>query len=244
MNALSTNDILLIWDRGQDLGSIDRALAILSVAAPTLTYAELLALPIGERDRRLLQLRKQTYGAVAHGFADCPACNEGMEFDLPLEELLGQEAATEDAAGIPFRHNNLSMKLRRISSGDLAAMLSSTAQHEARRTALRSCIIEFDPVQASNSYDELPDELFISLERRLAAADPFAELLFDMACPVCGHIWAAVFDIASFFWTELAAHATRLLQEVHQLARAYGWREAEIIALSARRRSFYLDLVR
>ncbi|HEX2516118.1 MAG TPA: phage baseplate protein, partial [Chloroflexota bacterium] len=37
--------------------------------------------------------------------------------------------------------------------------------------------------------------------------------------------------------------ARRLLREVHTLARAYGWREAEILALPGRRRQTYLDLV-
>ena len=37
--------------------------------------------------------------------------------------------------------------------------------------------------------------------------------------------------------------AKRLLGEVHQLARAYGWPEATILAMSSRRRHFYLELV-
>jgi hypothetical protein len=52
-----------------------------------------------------------------------------------------------------------------------------------------------------------------------------------------------LFDIVSFFWTELSAQAKRLLREVHTLARGYGWREADILAMSARRRQLYLDLV-
>jgi hypothetical protein len=34
-----------------------------------------------------------------------------------------------------------------------------------------------------------------------------------------------------------------LLTEVHRLAQAYGWREAEILALSEARRHAYLELV-
>ena len=39
-----------------------------------------------------------------------------------------------------------------------------------------------------------------------------------------------------------AREATRLLGEVHTLARAYHWREAEILAMSSRRRQAYLEL--
>ena len=50
-------------------------------------------------------------------------------------------------------------------------------------------------------------------------------------------------EIAGFFWAELSTQARRLLGEVHTIASAYGWREAEILALSARRRHYYLELI-
>jgi hypothetical protein len=77
----------------------------------------------------------------------------------------------------------------------------------------------------------------------MAACDPQAEVLLDLNCPACGHGWQALFDVVAFFWAELAAQAKRLLREVHTLARAYGWREADILGMSARRRQFYLEMV-
>ena len=55
--------------------------------------------------------------------------------------------------------------------------------------------------------------------------------------------WLEPFDIASFLWTELHAWASRTLYDVHQLAAAYGWSEAECLSLSARRRGYYLELI-
>jgi hypothetical protein len=66
--------------------------------------------------------------------------------------------------------------------------------------------------------------------------------LLDLRCPTCGHSWHALFDIVAFFWAELASQAKRLLREVHTLARAYGWREADIVSMSARRRQLYLEM--
>jgi hypothetical protein len=43
-------------------------------------------------------------------------------------------------------------------------------------------------------------------------------------------------------WTELRAHARRLLREVDVLARAYGWTEPDVLALDERRRAAYLEL--
>ncbi len=77
----------------------------------------------------------------------------------------------------------------------------------------------------------------------LAEADPGAELLLELLCPACGHAWDEALDVASFFWAELDVQARRLLREVHVLARAYAWREADILALSPRRRRLYLEMV-
>lgn len=73
--------------------------------------------------------------------------------------------------------------------------------------------------------------------------DPQAEVLLQLTCPSCQREWMITFDIVSFLWIEIHAHAKRLLQEVHTVARAYGWHEADILALSPVRRQFYLEMV-
>ena len=78
---------------------------------------------------------------------------------------------------------------------------------------------------------------------QMAARDPLAEIELALACPACGHQWQLVFDIASFLWLKIEMQARRLLREVHALARAYGWREADILALSPGRRQAYLEMV-
>jgi hypothetical protein len=52
-----------------------------------------------------------------------------------------------------------------------------------------------------------------------------------------------LFDMPAYFWSEIQMGARRLLQEVHALASAYGWRESEILMLSAARRRAYLEMV-
>ena len=51
------------------------------------------------------------------------------------------------------------------------------------------------------------------------------------------------FDIVALFWAELAAEANRLLREVDTLAASVQLAEADILALSPRRRQAYLELV-
>jgi hypothetical protein len=52
-----------------------------------------------------------------------------------------------------------------------------------------------------------------------------------------------LFDMLAYFWSEIQMGARRLLREIHVLASAYGWRESEILTLSAARRRAYLELV-
>jgi hypothetical protein len=78
---------------------------------------------------------------------------------------------------------------------------------------------------------------------RLASADPLAETRLALSCPSCRREWNDIFDIGRFLWAEVEAHARHLLWEVHVLASAYGWSEAETLRLSAARRAMYLDLV-
>jgi hypothetical protein len=51
-------------------------------------------------------------------------------------------------------------------------------------------------------------------------------------------------DIASYLWSEIHAWAGRMLRDVHALAAAYGWREADILAMSPWRRQAYLEMIR
>ena len=77
----------------------------------------------------------------------------------------------------------------------------------------------------------------------MGEADPQADIRLALTCSECSLEWEATFDIVTFLWTEVDGWARRTLFEVHLLASAYGWRESDILALSAPRRRFYLEAV-
>ena len=83
------------------------------------------------------------------------------------------------------------------------------------------------------------DELASALD----AADPRMDLSLALSCLTCAHRWSAPFDVPAFLWEEIDVRARRLLDEVHALARAYGWNEGDILALSDTRRRAYLERV-
>ena len=114
---------------------------------------------------------------------------------------------------------------------------------EARSRLIERCVLEATLDGQPLAAAELPESVLASLVEALTERDPQAETRFQLTCAACDHRWSALFDIVSFFWAELGARAERLLYEVHALARAYSWREADILAMGEARRHFYLELV-
>src|SRR5215204_6554358 len=87
MRSLSAYDLLRVWEAGEDQHPLDRALTLLAAACPELTWDELAALSVGQRDARLLALRERTSGPRLNGFAECPQCLERLEFDVAVADL-------------------------------------------------------------------------------------------------------------------------------------------------------------
>ena len=134
------------------------------------------------------------------------------------------------------------MRFRLPNSHDLAAVSGSSDPTAARVLLLERCLAARkagQPVPAST----LPTGVVEAVEARMSKLDPQGETILELRCAACGHQWRAALDIGRFFWQELAAEARRLLREVHLLASAYGWGEAEILALTPARRDAYLAQV-
>ena len=87
MRPLSAQDLLRVWEVGENQHPLDRALTLLAAACPELTWDELAALSVGQRDARLFTIREQTSGPRLNGFAECPRCAERLEFDVAVADL-------------------------------------------------------------------------------------------------------------------------------------------------------------
>ena len=77
-----------------------------------------------------------------------------------------------------------------------------------------------------------------------ARLDPAADPFVALACADCGHAWDAPVDIARVLAAEIGSAAAGLIDEIHDLALAYHWSEATILALPAERRRAYLERLR
>jgi hypothetical protein len=235
MRPLSPENILAVWEAGRQQHELDRALTLLAAGAQGLSRDELADLTIGERDTRLLRLRTLVLGPSATGFAECPECAERVEFPVDTATLVHPKEVAATAQEIEV--NGTRVQFRLPTSRDLAEVVAAPDESQGLRRLIERCTIE------PGSPNQLPDEIVNALSRAMLEADPQAEIIVAFSCPECGRRWELLFDIAHFFWNEIAAQARRLLREIDALARAYGWSEREILSLSERRRQSYLELV-
>ncbi|WP_132461797.1 hypothetical protein [Rhodovulum marinum] len=220
--------MLAAWEAGARRGSLDRALTLLWAGGQGEGAADL---ALVERDRRLLHLRRATFGPVLDCVATCPGCGASVEVTLDaaaLADALGSAAPMTVAIG------GREIALRPLTSRDIAA--TEGVAPEALPGFLRARLAPgAEPLDGTDAG---------VLEAEIEAQAAAAEARCRMACPDCGAAWRESFDIAAHLWAEVEAAALRLLSEVADLARAYGWSEAEVLALSPARRAVYLALAR
>ena len=229
MDALSDPALLRVWDRGRRRNGVTRAL-LLAGAASDAAAGPAETLTVGERDHAILRLRAATFGARFEGVADCPRCGERLEFDFDAGALAGAARSPVErefrAAGFRFRLPD---------SRDLHAIGASADEACAVQALLVRCCL--DDAHAV----EWTPQLVAEVESAIAAADATADIRLGLHCAACGHDWQQRLDVAAWCWDEIDLRAQRLFDEVHCLAGAYGWNEAEILALGDNRRRAYLD---
>jgi hypothetical protein len=232
MQALSGEALLAAWERGSTEAPPVRALTVLRAGCPALAETDAATLPLATRDIALLALHAQSFGPALAAFAACDACGERLEFTLQAAEI----AATLQAAEAEFSlaHEGGTLRLRMANTRDIAEAAAAPDLDAAHALLLARCVTSTEPAMA------LPDAALARLE----AMHDAAEISLSLACPACEARQAIHFDIASFLWAEIRHAARNLLDEVHELAWAYGWAESAILAMSPARRAAYLDRVR
>jgi hypothetical protein len=235
MRNLGDLDLLLLWERSTHRHALDRSALLCAWARPELPVDTIPDLPLGETTEILLRLRAACFGERISAHVDCGRCSERLQLSVSIHELLRDDSSLVshevDAAGERWRLPTLR---------DLAAVARERDAEQAVSGLMARCRL--------NGVDEdaqqpLSETNLMEVEAALEAADPNADLVFDVRCGACGHVGTTQLDAGELLWEEIDARARALLNEVHLLARAYGWSEREILALSASRRAFYLSTV-
>lgn len=241
MSGLAAATVLEMWERCRGQTPTRSALELLQAAGRGPDEREITALPLGERDRRLLALREELLGETLECRVACPRCREVLELTIAVSDLLDLPAGARESPEL--RIGELWLRTRLPTSADLLALEDCGDLEEAVCRLVRRLIPEVRrggrPIDAGQLR---PDELD-RVGAALAAADPGAGIELRLSCVGCQHSWHELLDVATFVPAEIEHLARRLLRQVHVLARAYGWREQDILALSPARREAYLELL-
>jgi hypothetical protein len=238
----STATLLDIWDAQAGLDHVGRALLLLDHAVPDQQDGDPSGLPIGERDRLLLDLRERFFGSQIEALEDCPAC--GVQLDVSFGiDAIRLDPPVIGAGPLEIQSSEYEIVARLPTSADLQSLRGRHDLEGACNELLTRCVVDVRHNGARIEARDLPEEVQAEISQALGAADPQAEIELQLECASCGHSWPTRFDIVDYFWAEIGQVGRKTLGEVHLLAKAYGWSESEILSLSPSRRSFYLGLV-
>lgn len=172
----------------------------------------------------------------------CPACD--AYYDFPLDwQTLPIKPATAD---FPFARLTLESQqicARVPNGGDqefIAEWLTAhpaAAPIELQRALLRRLLMVDEKIDVVDLEQALNDGQVASIESALEAVAPELASAIQLACPECGYEHQLQLDL----YRQLLAPINQLLDEVHQLAIHYHWREEDILHLPETRRRAYLQ---
>lgn len=243
MRSPSTADLLTCWERGLSQSLVHRAVNLLVLACPEMTIEQAAGLNIGQRDRLLLILRERLFGSEMVSLATCPVCGDCLELKFHTSDVC---SVSETEITPPLSVDGYDVEYRLPTSQDLleitylpAEIPESPIKHQLLERCVLSALHQGQPIPAK----KLPASVVEAIATAMSQADPQADIQLTLVCPACDHQWQALFDVVTFLWSEIHAWAKRVLQEVHRLASAYGWREADILAMSPQRRHLYLEMI-
>jgi hypothetical protein len=204
------------------------------------------SLTLGDRESLLLHLRRATMGEVIQCVVTCPrvGCGELLDVEIRVADLLVQEypdVLEHHDVTVVDGEVSYRVRFRLPTGGDQEAAALEVDVEAGVATLLDRCV---EAVEAeSGSPGPLTPSMVAQLEQAMAQLDPQAKIELCLTCPACGGEFRAAFEVGEYLARECNSDGGRLDREVHALAMAYHWAEAEILALTPARRGRYLELV-
>jgi hypothetical protein len=218
-----------------------RRVPALLAALDGLPAGEAAQLSIGAVAAAVLRLVRPWSPGGLEATVACRACGEQLAVTVPLDDLLSvasDPAAGEATADLEVAGRRLTVRAPR--PDDVAAAATAPDAEAARRVLLSRCVTPVDPADDRPIDDET---VAPAVAEAWEALDPLAVVSFAVTCPACGLDDAPLADLVGWGWSLVDARVQLLLADVHRLASAYGWSEADVLALGPWRRRIYLELV-
>jgi hypothetical protein len=194
------------------------------------------ALPVGDVDALVSELRAEALGDHLIAEGRCPACATAVDVEFSLAAFRrhrrprhprGVTPATEPDWWALARHD---ATFRLPSAADVLAV----EDDDDPAAALAQRCMRGGHGRA----------MLRAAERAMAALGPTLRDDVQGTCPDCGAPVPLDVDARELCLEELCFLAQGVLEDVHVLAGEYGWGEGAILDLPVRRRAVYAELVR
>ena len=243
MAPMDDTRLLAAWETALRRERPLRGPALLALAEPGSDERAVAALPLGESARRQLDLYSQWFGPRLACTCHCPACGDAVEADCDATALgMGAMPLPQPPMRLSLEEQGFRIRFRLPSALDLIAASRAVDAAGAQRVLLGSCVLEAWRDGQSCPGTDLPEGVIRALAAAMEAADPLADIQLALRCPTCGADWTAALEPEQFLMAAVENAARAVMRDVDILARAYGWTEAETLALGRFRRRAYIEL--
>ncbi|MGV8845344.1 hypothetical protein [Tessaracoccus sp.] len=240
MTSLAEPRALLdAWEQAVQVPPPARAAVLVHMAGLVSTLDEALDLDVGACAALAMRVHRDSFGSGVDAVVACPLCGELLEARLPAEPRRGPDQLSVEAVA-PRERAVPGWVVRAPTTRDL---LIAARNPESASATLRSrCARPAPDAAPSPATGEISPEVVAAID---AAAEDLAgvgALLAVVTCPACAAKVDVALDAGALLWERVAAAVPDVLADVATLARAFGWGEAEVLALPAVRRRAYLEL--
>lgn len=234
--ALSESAILSAWEQGASAAPFERPLVLLHHASRAMPPV-VDGWTVGQRDARLIDLCVLTFGPIVTGTAPCMSCGVPVEISFNLASIRSDHGDAGSRWELVL-DGGRRLVFRLPTAADLRDASRSRSAEDGARMLAAGCLVE----GWSAGDPPVSDSLIEALGSAMAEHDPQSDVTLESRCPGCGAELTTAFDVAEYLWRRVAIAGRELIADVHQLASAYGWSEAEILAIPPGRRQRYLEL--
>jgi hypothetical protein len=236
------HDELLLLERDAGLAT---AVALVGRRAvqPSGDPLDASALPIGDVDALLAELRANVLGDRLIAEGRCPACDCAVDIDFSLAAFREHRAPERPRGATPaerpgwWRLRRYAVEFRPPTARDV---LAAQDADDPTASIAAACIHSV----GADGETAVPRSALAASERAMARLAPTLRDDVEGTCPDCGVVVALDVDVRELCLAELRFLSHGVLEDVHLLAGAYGWAELAILDLPTARRTAYVEMIR
>lgn len=205
-------------------------------------------LTASDRDRLLAAIYIDTYGSRIAGALSCRDCGKLFDTDFSLNALVAHLWQKEEGPSGELKDLDVENRgdgffeipdgtVFRLPTGEDESAVAGLPPEEAARELLTACLSDKG---ANGDLDQGRHE---AVQAAMAALAPILDLDLEARCWACGEPQSVHFDLQHYLLSALLQERDWLMQEIHRVAGAYGWRLEEILSLPRSRRRMLAALI-